>query len=66
MPHSSIDTEAHWSKSGYHGWWYGWKLHFAGAVTHFWLPVAAELTVANTYHAKMAPALIRELPLEVR
>jgi hypothetical protein len=66
VPHSSIDTEAHWSKSGYHGWWYGWKLHFACAVTSFWLPLAAELTVANTYDAKMAPALIRELPLEVR
>jgi hypothetical protein len=66
VPHTSIDTEAHWSKSGYHGWWYGWKLHFACAVTSFWLPLAAELTVANTYEAKVAPALIRELPAEVR
>jgi len=66
VPHSSIDTEANWSKSGYHGWWYGWKLHFACAVTSFWLPLAAELTVANTYDAKVAPALIRELPFEVR
>jgi hypothetical protein len=66
VPHSSIDTEANWSKSGYHGWWYGWKLHFACAVTSFWLPLAAELTVANTYDAKIAPALIRELPAEVR
>jgi len=23
IPHSSIDSEAHWSKSGYHGWFYG-------------------------------------------
>ncbi len=22
VPHSSIDTEAHWSKLGYHGWYY--------------------------------------------
>ena len=66
IPHSTIDTEAHWSKSGYHGWWYGWKLHFACAVTSFWLPLAAELTVANTYDAKVAPDLIRELPAEVR
>ena len=21
VPHSTIDTEAQWSKSGYHGWW---------------------------------------------
>lgn len=66
VPHSSIDTEAHWSKSGYHGWWYGWKLHFACAATTFWLPLAAELTVANTYDATVAPALIRQLPPEVR
>ncbi len=65
VPHSSIDTEANWSKSGYHGWWYGWKLHFACAVTSFWLPLAAELTVANTYDAHLAPALIRQLPAEV-
>jgi len=66
VPHSSIDTEANWSKSGYHGWWYGWKLHLACAVTSFWLPLAAEVTVANTYDAKIAPELIRELPAEVR
>ena len=27
VPHTSIDTEAHWTKSGWHGWCYGWKLH---------------------------------------
>ena len=27
VPHTSIDTEAHWTKSGWHGWVYGWKLH---------------------------------------
>jgi len=27
VPHTSIDTEAHWPKSGWHGWGYGWKLH---------------------------------------
>lgn len=66
VPHSSIDTEANWSKSGYHGWWYGWKLHCASAVTAIWIPLAAELTVANTYDASVAPALIRKLPPEVR
>ena len=25
VPHSSIDTEAGWTKSGWHGWVYGWK-----------------------------------------
>lgn len=32
VPHSSIDTEAGWTKSGWHGWVYGWKLHLACTV----------------------------------
>lgn len=66
VPHTTIDTEAGWSKSGYHGWWYGWKLHLACAVTSFWLPLAAELTVANTDDASTAPRLLAQLPVEVR
>jgi hypothetical protein len=66
VPHSSIDTEAGWSKSGYHGWWYGWKLHLACAVASVWIPLAAELTVANTDDAAVAPALLNQLPAEVR
>jgi len=65
VPHSSIDTQAGWSKSGYHGWWYGWKLHLACAVSWLWIPLAAELTVANTDDAAVAPALLRQLPAEV-
>jgi hypothetical protein len=26
VPHTSIDTEAGWTKSGWHGWVYRWKL----------------------------------------
>jgi hypothetical protein len=29
VPHTSIDTEAARTKSGWHGWVYGWKLHLA-------------------------------------
>ena len=65
VPHSTIDTEAHWSKSGYHGWWYGWKLHLACTVSSLWIPLAAELTPANVYDATMAPQLAHELPEEV-
>src|SRR5207249_3976794 len=32
VPHTSIDTEAHWTKSGWHGWVYGWKLHLVTTV----------------------------------
>lgn len=66
IPHSSIDTEAGWSKSGWHGWWYGWKLHLAVAVGWVWIPLAAELTVANTADNEVAPLLLEQLPAEVR
>ncbi len=66
IPHSSIDTEAGWSKSGYHNWWYGWKLHLAVAVGWVWIPLAAELTVANMGDNLIAPKLLEQLPAEVR
>lgn len=66
LPHSTIDTEAHWSKSGYHGWWYGWKLHLACTTAAVWIPLAAELTPANQTDNEVAPALIRELAPDVR
>lgn len=66
VPHSSIDTEAHWTKSGWHGWVYGWKLHLATAVAGVWIPLAARLTPANTPDSEVAPLLLRELPAEVR
>lgn len=66
VPHTSIDTEAHWTKSGWHGWVYGWKLHLMAVVAAVWIPLAAELTPANTADNEMAPALIWELPPNVR
>ena len=66
VPHSSIDTEAHWTKSGWHGWVYGWKLHVAIAVCEVWIPLAARLTPANTADNSVAPYLIEQLPDEAR
>jgi hypothetical protein len=66
IPHTSIDTEAGWSKSGWHGWWYGWKLHLAVTVGSIWIPLAAELTVANRGDNEVAPQLLTQLPWEVR
>jgi hypothetical protein len=66
VPHTSIDTDAHWSKSGHHGWWYGWKLHLACSVATVWIPLAAKLTAANVHDSIPASALIRQLPCEVR
>ena len=66
VPHTSIDTQAHWTKSGWHGWVYGWKLHLVVAVAAVWLPLAAALTAANVADNEVAPALLDELPAEVR
>jgi hypothetical protein len=66
VPHSSIDTEAGWTKSGWHGWVYGWKLHLATTVAGVWIPLAARLTPANVSDNRVAPPLIEELPKEAR
>jgi len=66
VPHTSIDTEAAWTKSGWHGWVYGWKLHLISAVASVWIPLAALLTPANTADNEAAPALIQEVPPDMR
>jgi len=66
IPHTSIDTQAHWTKSGWHGWVYGWKLHIACVVASVWIPLSAQLTPANESDNEIAPALIYELPPETR
>ncbi len=66
VPHTTIDTEAGWTKSGWHGWVYGWKLHLAITVAGMWIPLAARLTPANVADNRMAEALIEELPDEAR
>jgi hypothetical protein len=66
VPHTSIDTEAHWTKSGWHGWVYGWKLHIACVVASVWIPLSAQLTPANEADNELATALIDELPPEAR
>ncbi len=66
LPHTSIDPEAHWTKSGWHGWVYGWKLHVVSVVAAVWFPIAAVLTPANVADSEPAPDLLREVPAEVR
>jgi len=66
VPHTSIDTEAHWGKSGWHGWVYGWKLHLVTTVAAVWIPLAAELTPANAADNELAPRLLPELPPALR
>jgi DDE family transposase len=66
VPHTSIDVEAHWTKSGWHGWVDGWKLHLITTVAGVWLPLAAALTPANADDAELALVLLDEAPAEVR
>ena len=62
VPHTSIDTEAHWTKSGWHGWVYGWKLHLITTVAAVWIPLAADLTSANAADNVQALPLVDRLP----
>ena len=66
VPHTSLDTDAHWTKSGWRGWVYGWKLHVVSVVAAIWFPIAAMPTPANIADSDRAPALLREVPNEVR
>lgn len=66
VPHTSIDTQAHWTKSGWHGWVYGWKLHLTCVVASVWIPLSAQLTSANEADNEIAPALIYDLPPDAR
>jgi len=65
VPHTSIDTEAPWTKSGWHGWVYGWKLHLVSTVAAVWIPLAAEPTPANAADNEVAPRLLPALPPEL-
>jgi len=68
VPHTSIDTQAGWTKSGWHGWVYGWKLHLAcvAAPKVCWIPLAADLTPANTDDAQVALTLLPQVPGDTR
>jgi hypothetical protein len=66
VPHTSIDTQAAWTNSGWHSWVYGWKLHLVSIVAAVWIPLAADLTPANIADNETAPALLREAPLDTR
>jgi hypothetical protein len=66
VPHSAIDTEAHWTKSGWHGWVYGWKLHLVTTVAAVWIPLAADLTPANVADNEQARILLDDVPEAAR
>lgn len=47
VPNTSIDTDAHWTRSGWHGWVFGYKLHIVLTMANVWIPLAATLRPAN-------------------
>ncbi len=56
VPHPSIDTDASWAKSAYHGWRFGYGLHLVCLKNRF--PVAAWVTTASAKdHAQVTKLL---------
>ncbi|HEX8537222.1 MAG TPA: transposase [Cystobacter sp.] len=66
VPNTSIDTDASWTKSGWHGWVFGYKLHVVGTVSDLWIPLAARLRPASEADNVVGADLLRELPPEPR
>ena len=66
MPHTSTDTEAAWTKSGWHGWAYGGELHLVSTAAAVWIRLAPELTAATAADNGRATTLIRESPPDLR
>ena len=66
LPPVTLNVEADWGKSGWHGWVYGWKLHLASIVAGWWIPLATALTKASVHDATVSPALLEEVPYDTR
>ncbi|MDQ3292046.1 MAG: transposase [Bacteroidota bacterium] len=57
VPHPSIDPEASWAKSAYHGWRFGYGLHLVCNGHRF--PLACSVTTAATKEAtQVVPLLV--------
>jgi hypothetical protein len=59
VPHSSIDTDASWAKSEYHGWRFGYGLHLL--CNRYRFPLMAIVTTASTKDYQLLETLIRPL-----
>ncbi len=57
VPHPSIDTDASWAKSAYHGWRFGYGLHLVGNAHRF--PLACRVTTAASKDdTQLVPLLV--------
>jgi hypothetical protein len=61
VPNTTIDTDANWTRSGWHGWVYGYKLHLISTIARVWIPLAARLRPANEADCTTMEALIPTL-----
>ncbi|UFH57908.1 transposase [Spirosoma sp. KNUC1025] len=59
MPHSSIDTEASWAKSEYHGWRFSYSLHLI--CNRYRFRLMATVTTASTKDYRLLECLITPL-----
>ncbi|QMW01852.1 transposase [Spirosoma foliorum] len=59
VPHPSIDTEASWAKSDYHGWRFGYGLHLI--YNRYRFPLMATVTTASTKDYTLLQTLIASL-----
>jgi hypothetical protein len=66
VPHTASARDAPGTKSGWHGWVYGWNRHLVTPVAAVWSPLAAELTPAHLAANVQALTWLPALPAEVR
>ncbi|MDF7822364.1 transposase [Runella sp. MFBS21] len=59
VPHASIDTEASWAKSEYHGWRFGYGLHLI--CNRYRFPLMATVTTASTKDYRLLETLVAPL-----
>ena len=50
VPHPSIDTDASWAKSAYHGWRFGYGLHLVANVHRFPVMACVRTAANKDYH----------------
>lgn len=63
VPHPSIDTEASWAKSEYHGWRFGYGLHLIVNQNRF--PIAATIATASDKDYNFIETLIKRTHLKI-
>lgn len=63
VPHPSIDTEASWAKSDYHGWRFGYGLHLIVNENRF--PLTATVATASDKDYSFVETLIKPIYLKI-